>query len=60
MLAGKIGLTTIVIPFEVAGEPVKHGDALDVITHVTTSLFANVVVVNVAAFEPTFVPFNFH
>ena len=48
-LAGKLGLTVITIAFDVAGEPVKHGDAFDVITTVTESLFANVVVVNVEA-----------
>ena len=35
-LAGKLGFTVIVIEFDVAGEPVKHGLAFDVITHVTT------------------------
>ncbi len=44
-LAGKDGLTIIVTPFEVTGEPVKHGVALLVITTLTTSLFAKEVVV---------------
>ena len=35
------GLTVIVTAFDVAGEPVKQGVALDVITQVTISLFAN-------------------
>ena len=44
-LAGKFGLTVIVTVFDVAGELVKQGLAFDVITTVTKSLFANVVVV---------------
>ena len=48
-LAARIGLTVIEIVFDVAGEPVKHGLAFEVITTVTASLFASVVVVNVAA-----------
>ena len=42
-LAGKLGFTVIVTVFDVAGEPVKHGVALLVITTVTKSLLANVV-----------------
>jgi hypothetical protein len=42
-LAVRIGFTVIVTVFEVAGEPVKHGDAFEVITQVTAALFANVV-----------------
>ena len=55
------GLTVIVIGIAVAGEPVKHGVALDVITTVTTSLFVNVLVVYVALVAPkiTF-PLSFH
>ncbi|MCB9075799.1 MAG: hypothetical protein H6552_09710 [Chitinophagales bacterium] len=34
-LAGKFGFTVIVISFDVAGEPVRHGVALLVITTVT-------------------------
>ena len=37
--------TVVVMLFEVAGDPVKHGVAFDVITTLTTSLLANVVVV---------------
>ena len=59
-LEGKFGLTIIVTVFEVAGEPVKHGLAFEVISQVTTSLFANVVEANVAAFVPAFVPLTFH
>ena len=44
-LAGKFGLTVMVTVFDVAGELVKQGLAFDVITTVTKSLFANVVVV---------------
>ena len=60
-LAVKIGLTVIEILLEVAGEPVKQGAALDVITTVTASLLANVVDVNVDAVSPeTSVPFICH
>ena len=44
-LAGKFGFTVVVMLFDVAGDPVKHGVAFDVITTLTTSLLANVVVV---------------
>ena len=55
------GFTIIVIGFDVAGEPTKHGVALDVITTVTTSLFVNVLVVYVALVAPTIsLPFSFH
>ena len=43
------GFTVIVMPFDVAGEPVRHGLAFDVSCTVTTSLLASVVVVNVDA-----------
>lgn len=59
-LAVNIGFTVIVIRFDVAGDPARQGVALDVITTLTTSLFANVVEVYVALFVPTFEPFNFH
>ena len=59
-LAGRFAFTVVVIPFDVAGEPVKHGVAFDVITTVTTSLFVNDALVYVALFVPTLVPFNFH
>ena len=36
-LAGRFGLTTIVIVFDVAGEPVRHGEAFEVITTVIAS-----------------------
>ena len=36
-LAGKIGLTVMVMAFDVAGEPVRHGAAFAVITTVITS-----------------------
>jgi hypothetical protein len=35
-LAGRFGLTVMVIAFDVAGEPVRHGEAFDVITTVIT------------------------
>ena len=60
-LAGRSGFTVISIPFDIAGLPVKQGVALDVITHVTISLFARAELVNVGEFVPTsVVPFNFH
>ena len=46
--------------FDVAGEPVKHGVALLVKTTVTASLLFSVVVVNVALLVPAFTPFTFH
>jgi hypothetical protein len=55
-----LGVTVIVTAFDVAGEPVKQGVALDVNTHVTASPLAKAVLVYVAEFVPTFVPFNFH
>jgi hypothetical protein len=39
------GLTVIVTAFDVAGFPVKQGVALEVMTQVTTSLFANAALV---------------
>jgi hypothetical protein len=59
-LAGWFALTVVVMLFDVAGDPVKHGVAFDVITTVTASPFANAVVVYVALFVPTLAPFNFH
>ena len=44
-LAGRSGFTVIVIPADVAGDPVKHGLAFEVSCTVTTSLLARVVVV---------------
>jgi len=41
--AVRTGFTVIVTLFDVAGDPVKHGLAFDVNTHVTASLLANVV-----------------
>jgi hypothetical protein len=40
-----IGLTTIVMPFDVAWDTIKHGVAFDVITQVITSPLTNEVVV---------------
>lgn len=60
MLAGKFGFTVIVTAFDVAGLPVKHGEALDVNSQVIMSPFAKAALVYVVAFNPTFVPFNFH
>jgi len=44
-LAARFGFTVVVIPFDVAGDPVRHGEALEVISTVTTSLFVNVALV---------------
>jgi hypothetical protein len=58
-LTGSIGFIVIVIALEVAGFPdtqVKE----DVITTVTTSLLASVVLVKVGLFVPTFDPFTCH
>ena len=59
-LAGKFGFTVIVTVFDVAGEPVKHGVAFDVITTVTKSLFAKAVDEKIALFVPALTPFTFH
>ena len=60
-LAGRFAFTVVVIPFDVAGEPVKHGVAFDVITTVTTSLFINVLVIYVALIAPAIsFPLSFH
>ena len=59
-LAGRFAFTVVVIPFDVAGDPVKHGVALDVITTVTTSLFVNVLVIYVALLDPTLASLSFH
>jgi hypothetical protein len=60
-LAVRIGLTIVVIPFDVAGEPVKHGVALDDITTETIAPFVNAAVVYVALVAPTIsLPFSFH
>jgi len=59
-LAVKTGFTTIVTPFDVAGDPVKQGVAFDVITQVITSPFANEVEEYVEAVAPEIVvPFFF-
>src|SRR4051812_33572099 len=50
-------LTAIVIPVEVAGEPVTQV-RLEVITQVTTSPFARVAGAKVALFVPAFTPFT--
>ena len=59
-LAGKFGLTVILMLLDVAGEPVRHGVALLVKTTVTASVFAKVVVVKFALLMPAFTPFIFH
>ena len=59
-LAVNVGLTVIIMLFDVAGEPVKHGVALLVKTTVTASLLFSAVVVNVALSVPAFTPFTCH
>ena len=59
-LAGKFGFTVMVIAFDVAGEPVKHGLAVEVITTVTLSLLANEELVYVALLVPTGVAPTYH
>ena len=59
-LAGRFAFTVVVIAFDVAGDPVKHGVALEVITTVTTSSFVNVLVIYVALLVPTLFPLIFH
>ena len=51
-LAGKLGFTVMVIVLEVAGLPVKHGVALEVIITFIASVFTNVVVVKVEPVAP--------
>jgi hypothetical protein len=52
--------TVVVMLFDVAGDPVKHGVAFEVITTVTIWPFVNDVVVYVALVLPTFDPFTRH
>ena len=59
-LAGKFGLTVIIMLLDVAGEPVRHGVALLVKITVTASVLAKVFVVKLALFVPAFVPFTCH
>ena len=58
-LTGSAVFTVIVIGLEVAGLPDTQ-DNEDVITTVTTSLFASVLVVKAVLFVPWFDPFTFH
>jgi hypothetical protein len=58
-LPGSTGFTDMVIGFEVAGFPDTHVKE-DVITTVTTSLLASVVVVKFGLFVPAFNPFTCH
>ena len=59
-LAVNIGLTVIEILLDVAGEPVKHGVAFEVITTLTEFPLVNVEEVNVALFVPTGVAPTYH
>ncbi len=58
-LAAKFGLTVMVMLFELAGDPVAQV-AFEVITALTTSLFAKLLLVYVLLLVPTLLPFNFH
>jgi hypothetical protein len=59
-LAGRLGLTAIVIPEDVAGDPVTHGVAFEVITTVTTSPLTSAADANDGLFVPVFTPFTLH
>ena len=60
-LTGRFELTIIVIPFDVAGDPVRQGVAFDVISTVIASPSARVDVVYVGPFAPPiFTPPFFH
>jgi hypothetical protein len=54
-----IEFTVIAIKLDVAVAGLAQV-AFEVITQLTTSVFANVVLVNVVAFVPVFAPFIFH
>jgi hypothetical protein len=54
-----VGITDIVITFDVAGFPVAQV-TLDIITTETASLLASVVDVKVGLFVPAFEPLIFH
>jgi hypothetical protein len=58
-LAARIGFTTIVTVFEVAGLPVAQV-AFEVITQVMVFPFARVLFVYVVLLVPTLVPLSFH
>ena len=58
--AGRLGLTVMVIALDVAGEPVKQGDALDVKTQVTISPLFKDVELKLGELVPTFDPLTFH
>ena len=51
-LAGKFGFTIIVIVFDVAGLPVKHGVAFDVMITLIASVFTNALEEYVEAVAP--------
>ena len=53
------GLTVIVIPVDVA-DAGEAQEAVDVITHETTSPLASALLVKVALLVPAFVPLTFH
>ena len=55
-----LAVTVIAIELDVAGDPVKHGVALLVITTFTTSPLDKVLVINVALLVPVFTLFTSH
>jgi hypothetical protein len=55
----KIGFTVIAIELDVAVAGLTQL-AFEVSIHVITSVFTNVVLVNILAFVPVFAPFIFH
>ena len=54
------GFTVMIKLFEVAGEPVKQGVALEVKTHVTASPLFKLDVTNVGELVPAFTPLICH
>jgi hypothetical protein len=58
-LDATFGLTVMLTVFEVAGLPVVQA-ALEVITQVTASKLANVLLANVGKLKPAFTPFTLH
>ena len=58
-LAGKVGVTFIVISFEMAGLPDTHV-AVEVITTVTILPLASDDEAKVGLFEPVLIPLTFH
>jgi len=56
----RLGFTVVAMLLDVAGDPVRQGEALDVMTTDTMFPFERPVVVYVVLLEPTLDPFSFH